>query len=479
MEWSIGKTYDAYRPGTGKLLLPGAKIRWDIHYHSVGRTDHGPSRAGDLSLSERPEAGASHAPGVSFRRCLQRTTWTFRRIPSPPRVGFSKLRSAARLENFQPHMHLRGKAMAMQAMLPDGTIQMLSYVDRFDFNWMNNYIYTDDSAPVLPKGTIIRITAWYDNTSANKYNPDPNQWVGYGERTIEEMGEAFVNVTNLAIRSTPIGSPSTNRQAAARNPDRVERSCYSTAAIVFASVAIVSLALPAHAQFKFKQVPAERPHESGQSVTPAYEGWWQNSDGTYNLLFGYFNRNTKETLDIPIGPNNHMELRVPPDQGQPTHFLPRRQKGVFTVTVPKDFGDKKLTWTIVANGQTLSVPGHLGAAWIINPMSEIGIGNTPPTISFDEKGPSVQGPKPLVVERTAKAGEPLSLTVFAADDDKSLGIKVMRVVLEVALKAQGRNDASRSSRHSRQERGDDAVATPELLAAAAAAGFDARYHRRV
>jgi hypothetical protein len=112
--------------------------------------------------------------------------------------GFTVLRSATRLENFQPHMHLRGKAMAMQAILPDGTVQMLSYVDRFEFNWMTNYIYTDDSAPVLPKGTILRITAWYDNTSANKNNPDPQQWIGYGERTIEEMGEAFVNMTNLS-----------------------------------------------------------------------------------------------------------------------------------------------------------------------------------------------------------------------------------------------------------------------------------------
>ena len=134
-------------------------------------------------------------------------------------------------------------------------------------------------------------------------------------------------------------------------------------------LAIVSLAQPATAQFKFRPVRVERPQESGQSVTPAYEGWWQNADGTYNLLFGYFNRNTKETPDIPIGPNNHMDPG-PPDQGQPTHFLTRRHKGVFTVTVPKDFGDKKLTWTIVANGKPLSVPGYLGAAWIINPMSE-------------------------------------------------------------------------------------------------------------
>lgn len=247
----------------------------------------------------------------------------------------------------------------------------------------------------------------------------------------------------------------------------------ATTAIAFASVAIlaiVSMAPPANAQFKFRQVPAEHPHESGQSVTPAYEGWWQNSDGTYNLLFGYFNRNTKETFDIPIGPNNHMDPD-PLDQGQPTHFLPRRQKGVFTVTVPPDFGDKKITWTIAANGHTLSVPGHLGAAWIINPMSEVGIGNTPPTISLDEKGPSVQGPRPLLLECTAKAGEPLSFTVFVADDDRSIGIRAMRVALEVAMRAAGGTIPSGVAAPGAG--GEDAVATPELLAAAAAAGFDA------
>jgi hypothetical protein len=244
---------------------------------------------------------------------------------------------------------------------------------------------------------------------------------------------------------------------------------------LFPYIAMVGLALPAAGQFKFKQVPVERPRESGQSVTPAFEGWWQNSDGSYNLLWGYLNRNTKETLDIPIGANNHMDPG-PADQGQPTHFVARRQKGVFTVTVPKDFGDKKLTWTIVSNGHTLSVPGHLGAAWIINPMSEVGIGNTPPTIGFDERGPSVQGPKPLMVERTAKASEPLSLNVYAADDDKSLGIKVLRVVLEVAADSQknkpGAAQLAAAVHPASPE--EEAVATPQLLAAAAAAGVDAK-----
>jgi hypothetical protein len=112
--------------------------------------------------------------------------------------GFHVLKTAARLENFQPHMHLRGKAMSMEAILPDGTVRMLSYVDNFNFNWMNNYIYADDAAPVLPKGTVLRITAYYDNTSAHASNPDPNQWVGYGDRTVDEMGHAWVNVTSLS-----------------------------------------------------------------------------------------------------------------------------------------------------------------------------------------------------------------------------------------------------------------------------------------
>jgi len=95
-------------------------------------------------------------------------------------------------------MHLRGKAMSMEAILPDGTTQMLSYVDRFNFNWMINYVYADDAAPVLPAGTVLRITAWHDNTAANRDNPDPNQWVGWGERTVDEMSHAWVNVTPIS-----------------------------------------------------------------------------------------------------------------------------------------------------------------------------------------------------------------------------------------------------------------------------------------
>jgi len=107
------------------------------------------------------------------------------------------MRENGRIESFQPHMHLRGKAMEMTAILPTGQVQVLSKVSEFNFNWMTSYFYSDDSAPLLPKGTIIKVTAWHDNTIANKNNPDPNVWVGYGDRTVDEMAHAWVNVTYM------------------------------------------------------------------------------------------------------------------------------------------------------------------------------------------------------------------------------------------------------------------------------------------
>ena len=95
-----------------------------------------------------------------------------------------------------------------------------------------------------------------------------------------------------------------------------------------------------------QSLPFEPTHDSGQSVTGAFEGWFPNPDGSFSLLIGYYNRNQKQTLEIPAGPNNRIEPGGP-DQGQPTHFLAGRQWGVFTVTVPKDFGENKLTWTLV------------------------------------------------------------------------------------------------------------------------------------
>ena len=174
----------------------------------------------------------------------------------------------------------------------------------------------------------------------------------------------------------------------------------------------------ATSQVQSKSLPLEPLHDSGSSVTAAFEGWFKNADGSFSLLFGYFNRNLKEELDIPIGPNNRIEPGGP-DQGQPTHFLPRRQWGVFTVTVPKNFGNGKVTWTLVAHGQTTAVPASLAPLWEISPYIEESMGNTPPLLSFEEGGASVQGPRGINAALTTTLSNPLPLTVWLADDAKT------------------------------------------------------------
>jgi hypothetical protein len=201
MEWAIGKQYDIYRPNAGKLLLPGSQIRWDIHLHAAGETirDHVELA---VYLYPKGEVPKYRTRLVAFG-AIPRLAGGQNGLDIPPNSvsetqNIIVLKEPARLENFQPHMHLRGKAMSLEAILPDGTVRLLSYVNNFNFNWMNNYIYADDAAPVLPKGTMIRVTAWHDNTVNNINNPDHNQWVGYGDRTVDEMAHAWVNVTNIS-----------------------------------------------------------------------------------------------------------------------------------------------------------------------------------------------------------------------------------------------------------------------------------------
>jgi hypothetical protein len=164
-------------------------------------------------------------------------------------------------------------------------------------------------------------------------------------------------------------------------------------------------------------LPFEPAHDSGQSITGAFEGWFKNSDGSFGLLLGYYNRNQKQELDIPIGPNNRIEPGGP-DRGQPTHFLVGRQWGMFTIKVPADFGEKKIIWTIVASGKATVIPASLKTDYEISPFIEAAVGNTPPVLSFEEKGPSIQGPQGMTAQRMAKIGPPLTLTVWVSDDAK-------------------------------------------------------------
>ena len=194
MEWAVGKAGQIFRPDTGKLMMPGSSINWEMHLHANGEpVDDVQVELGVWFHDEPPE----HRTILSMFDAQGPNS-----LDIPPgeiavTQGTFVLSAPARIENFQPHMHMRGKAMSMEAIYPNGQREILSFVDNFQWNWQINYVYEEDSAPIVPKGTMIVTRAWHDNTASNPYNPDPEQWVGWGDRTVDEMAHNWVDVTYL------------------------------------------------------------------------------------------------------------------------------------------------------------------------------------------------------------------------------------------------------------------------------------------
>jgi hypothetical protein len=196
MEWAVGKVGEIFAADAGKLMLPDSKIRWEVHLHAIG----------EEMKNVEVELGIYFYPKgvVPERRTVLRMFDVSRgsELDIPPNQmamtqNFYVMQAPARLENFQPHMHMRGKAMSLEAVYPDGRKEVLSAVNNFQWNWHVNYVYAENSAPLLPKGTMLVFTAWHDNTTNNPNNPDPNQWVGWGDRTVDEMAHVWIDVTYL------------------------------------------------------------------------------------------------------------------------------------------------------------------------------------------------------------------------------------------------------------------------------------------
>ena len=178
-----------------------------------------------------------------------------------------------------------------------------------------------------------------------------------------------------------------------------------------AAIAAIALCAAPGAQTRFT-------YSSGQTVMPAYEGWRYNDDGAITMYFGYMNSNWLQEFDVPVGPDNAIEPGGP-DQGQPTHFYPRRNPFLFTVAVPKDLGTKELTWTLTTNGKTERAYASLKSDYQIdNQVISTEVGgdfgslrdelrtNIPPELRVD-------GEK----RRSVKVGEPLAIVAFAGDPD--------------------------------------------------------------
>jgi hypothetical protein len=172
-------------------------------------------------------------------------------------------------------------------------------------------------------------------------------------------------------------------------------------------VSIVALSIA----FSAGPLRAQIQYRSGVDVTPAYEGWMRNQDGTSTLYFGYLNRNYDEELEIPVGPTNTVDPGG--DRGQPTHFYPRRQHFVFKVVVPKDWGlERKVVWTLTIRGKTNSAKGWLQPEWEIN--RQIMMENNGGAVDDDNEAPTISGSP----AQTVKLPASVTLTATARDDGR-------------------------------------------------------------
>jgi mono/diheme cytochrome c family protein len=218
MEWAVGKTGELFNPDAGKLMLPGSKINWEIHMYAIGRE----IKDNQVELGVYFYPKGTVPPHRTVLRMFDVSRGSDLDIPPNSTAmtqNFYVLQAPARIENFQPHMHMRGRAMSMEAIYPDGRRELLSNVNNFQWRWHVNYIYADDSAPLLPKGTTLAFTAWHDNTANNPNNPDPRQWVGWGDRTVDEMAHAWVDVTYLEPAELDKMIADRKAKAAAKRPD--------------------------------------------------------------------------------------------------------------------------------------------------------------------------------------------------------------------------------------------------------------------
>ena len=188
-EYAVGKNGDIFPDGSGKLIKAGTKFRFGMHYHSIGQ-----------ETTDRTSVGLILYPkGYVPKHVIHAVMDETKDIDIPPGAdnvrsdAYYKMERPARLTSYQPHMHNRGKAQCIEAIYPDMRVEQLNCVNRYNFGWQIAYTYADDVAPLLPTGTILHVISWHDNSARNPWNPDPRSWVGYGERSTEDMARAWLD----------------------------------------------------------------------------------------------------------------------------------------------------------------------------------------------------------------------------------------------------------------------------------------------
>jgi hypothetical protein len=194
VEYAVGKNGDLFPDGSGKLMKAGAKIRFNMHYHAIGEP-----------VTDRTEVGIVFYPKGVVPKHVITTILSPNQDDLDIPAGADNVRSDAyykldkptHLVGFMPHMHNRGKRQCLEAIYPDMHVEQLNCVN-YDFNWQIVYNYADDVAPLLPAGTIMHVISWHDNSAANKYNPDPRNWVGFGNRTTDDMSRHWLTFYTMS-----------------------------------------------------------------------------------------------------------------------------------------------------------------------------------------------------------------------------------------------------------------------------------------
>jgi len=188
-EYARGNDGDIFDTGQAKLLAAGSSLRWQFHYHPNGKTQ----------LVDRTRVGIKFWPDGWQPRHLISTMAlaspeTIAIAPGDPASrsdSYFPLAAPARLVSYQPHMHYRGKRMVLEAILPTGQIEKLTDVNRFVWTWQITYPYKN--RPAFPKGTVLHSIAYHDNSPGNKHNPDPTAFIGWGDRTVDEMNIGWLD----------------------------------------------------------------------------------------------------------------------------------------------------------------------------------------------------------------------------------------------------------------------------------------------
>jgi hypothetical protein len=195
-EYALGKNADLFPEGAGRLIKAGTKINFNLHLHSTGQET--PINLA-LALELYPKGYVPHYLETTEK------VGDPHDLDIPPNTdnvrfdAYNTLTKPARMLSFQPHLHNRGKASCMEAIYPGGhKVETLSCVSKYQFAWHLVYLYDEDAQPLLPAGTILHLISWYDNSNGNKFNPDPDNLITYGQRTIDEMGGAWVSYYYLS-----------------------------------------------------------------------------------------------------------------------------------------------------------------------------------------------------------------------------------------------------------------------------------------